>query len=141
MTQPMSFAEAHRRARVNPGVTLFTVSIVTADRQFVTRAYTSHEEVYPRGGLKPVGLVDPAAGTTYYPDRATIEQVFPEWELIISLGGTAAINVPLVAGGELIAVVNFFHDEAGYTQDSIAAAEAIAGGLLPSIEMFRQSQQ
>ena len=140
MIQQLSFEEAHDRARVNPGVTLFTVSVVTADRQFVTRAYTSHEEVYPRGGLKPVGAVDPAAGTAYHPDRDAIVRTFPEHELILALGGSAGINVPLVESGELIAAVNFFHTGTAYPAASVAAAQAIADSLLPTIHMFRTTQ-
>lgn len=139
MNQPLSFADAHQRARQQPGVTLFTVSVVTADGQFVTRAYTSHEEAYPLDGLKPKGDVHPTAPTAYHPSRDAIEQVFAEHELIISLGGTAGINVPVVEEGELIAAINFFHDEASYSASSVDEAEAIAQDLLPAIRRFRQS--
>ena len=140
MIQSLSFAEAHERARINPGVTLFTISIVTADRHFVTRAYTSHEEVYPLGGLKPVGAVDPNAPTAYHPNRAAIVAVFPEQELILSLGGSAGINVPVVENGELIAAVNFVHDENVYSPAAVVEAEAITQALMPTIHMFRKSQ-
>ena len=137
MPEILSFADAHAAARSNPGVTLFTVSIVTTDGQHVTRAYTSHQDVYPLDGLKPAGLVDPAAGTSYHPDRATIERLFPEHELILGLGGTAGINVSLLEDGALIGAVNFFHDEAVYTAASVPVAEAIAERLRPAIVAYR----
>ena len=137
MTIPVTFIDAHRTAMENPGVTLFTVSIVTADGQHVTRAYTSHEEVYPTGGLKPVHADSVEADTTFTPNSAAIAVNFSEHELIRSLGCTAAINVSLREAGEVIGAVNFLHREDVYTPDSVPAAEAIAESLREAILAFR----
>lgn len=140
MTVPVTFTDAHRAAMQNPGVTLFTVSIVTADGQHVTRAYTSHEEVYPAGGLKPVLADSVEADTTFTRNRAEVIANFSEHELILSLDCTAAINVTLRADGEVIGAVNFLHSEDVYTPDSVPVAEAIAESLRPAITAFRIAQ-
>lgn len=140
MSQPITFAEAHKQAQKSPGVTLFTVSIVTPDGQHVTRAYTSHEEVYPQGGLKPKGNPDPHAPSSYQPNRDAIIRTFAEHELILALGGSAAINVPVVVDGEFLGAINFFNDESVYDESSIGAAEEIAHDLIPAIQLFRKSQ-
>ena len=53
-----------------------------------------------------------------------IASVFPDYELIASLGCGSVINLPVVIAGELVATINMLHAEQHYTPARVAAAEA-----------------
>ncbi|MFT4230468.1 MAG: hypothetical protein QM602_09280 [Microbacterium sp.] len=135
------FAQAHKAARDTIGATLFTVSITTDDGEWVTRAYTSHEEAYPTGGLKRADLVEPVDSVDLSPDRASIEANFPESALIISLGCTAAVNVSLAEDGKLLGAVNIFDVEGRYTAETIPKAREIAEDLRDAIRAYQAGER
>ena len=61
----------------------------------------------------------------------TIEEiavVFPDYELIRSLGCESAMNLPVVVGGEVIGTVNLLHEKGYYTEARVKQA---AAELLP----------
>ena len=53
--------------------------------------------------------------------------VFPDFELIRSLGCESALNLPVVVAGRVIGTVNLLHEEGYYTDERVAAA----ANLLP----------
>ncbi|MGP1355526.1 GAF domain-containing protein, partial [Roseicyclus sp.] len=54
-----------------------------------------------------------------------IADVFPDHELIRSLGCESCMNVPVVVGGAVIGTLNCLHEAGHYTPDRVAAAEAL----------------
>ena len=55
---------------------------------------------------------------------ADIATVFPDYELIGSLGCGSVINLPVTEGGEVVATVNMLDSEQHYTPQRVALAEA-----------------
>ena len=58
-------------------------------------------------------------------DIEGIRAVFDDHELIKSLGCESVINVPIVVGGEVLGTINCLHEAGFYTNDKVAAAEAL----------------
>ena len=56
---------------------------------------------------------------------ADIAKVFPDFELIASLGCGSVLNLPVVLQGALVATVNMLAAEHHYTPERVAAAEAL----------------
>jgi hypothetical protein len=55
----------------------------------------------------------------------TIEEiavVFPDFELIRSLGCESAMNLPVVVGDQVIGTINLLHEKGYYTGARVAAA-------------------
>lgn len=128
--------EAYAEAINSIGAKLFTVSAVNADRTEVIRIFTSNERVYPRLGVKPAGdlRVSMEQGTTLHPTKGQILELFPDHDVILALGCTAAINVPVIADGHMIGSVNFLDEEGNYTAVSVPKAEEISARLQNIIE-------
>jgi GAF domain-containing protein len=113
------------------GVKLFTV--MTSDERAKTseRVYSNMPDAYPVSGTKPYH--DNVWSDITLRDKQTfvantiddIAKVFDDHELIRSLGCESVINVPIVIGGTVIGTINCLHDEGFYTQDRVAAAEAL----------------
>jgi hypothetical protein len=58
---------------------------------------------------------------------------FPDLDLIVSLGCGSAINMPIVAGGEMLGSVNLLHQEGWYTPDRVEAVKLL---VAPAIACF-----
>jgi len=54
-----------------------------------------------------------------------IAEVFPDYELIQSLGCESVLNLPIVAKNKTVGTVNFLHEANYYTEKHIAAAELL----------------
>ena len=48
---------------------------------------------------------------------------FPDLDLIVSLGCGSAINMPIVAAGEMLGSVNLLHEEGWYGPERVAASQ------------------
>ena len=117
-------------AEVSPGCTLFTVMTVDMQAGFARRAFTSHPKEYPVSGTKPIHH-DRWFDIVHSQKRSfvanTIEEiavVFPDYEVIASLGCGSVHNLPVVIKGELVATINMLHEAHHYTPERVAAAEA-----------------
>lgn len=101
------------------GVKLFTYMRVDMANQVSRRAYSSDPVSYPASGTKPIRFnswFDIVHKERRYFVANTIEdiaQVFPDYELINSLGCQSVVNMPIILGGELVGTVNML-DVAGY---------------------------
>ena len=51
--------------------------------------------------------------------------MFPDHELIASLGCEAVLNLPVVAGGAVLGTLNCLDAAGAYTPDRVAAADAL----------------
>ncbi len=60
-----------------------------------------------------------------------IATVFPDHELIGSLGCGSVVNLPVILGGKLVATVNMLDAEHHYTPERVARVEQVL--LLPSM--------
>jgi hypothetical protein len=113
------------------GHKLFTIMTVDNAAGLARRAYTSHPQDYPVSGTKPIhrdqwfDIVHGERRSFVANTIADISKVFPDFELIASLGCGSVMNLPVVLQGELVATVNMLDAEHHYTPDRAAAAEAL----------------
>lgn len=112
------------------GHKLFTIMTVDNAAGLARRAYTSHPRDYPVSGTKPIhrdqwfDVVHGERRSFVANTIADIAKVFPDFELIASLGCGAVMNLPVVLEDELVATVNMLDKEHHYTPERVAAAEA-----------------
>lgn len=112
------------------GHKLFTIMTVDNAAGLARRAYTSHPRDYPVSGTKPIhrdqwfDIVHGERRSFVANTIAEIARVFPDFELIASLGCGSVMNLPVVLQGELVATVNMLDEEHHYTPERVAAAEA-----------------
>jgi GAF domain-containing protein len=103
------------------------------ERRALRRVHSSHPAEYPVGGEKTVevaaGWLDKCitAQQPYFgPGRAAVREIFADHELIDALGCGSIINVPVVADGRTLGVLNILDAEGAYDDAAVAAAEALA---------------
>ena len=121
--------EALAAARV--GVRLFTVMTTDMAAAVTRRAYSNMPEAYPTSGTKPLRGNTGDWFETVFNQRRTfvantiedIARVFPDHELIASLGCASIINLPVVLEGQLVAAVNLLAEAGHFTAERVAAAE------------------
>ena len=113
------------------GAKLFTVMTVDMKNEVARRAYTSDPTSYPASGTKPIRYV--SWFDIVHKERRifvanTIEdiaKVFPDHELINSLGCQSVVNIPVEVGGELLGTVNCLDVAHHYTPERVAASELL----------------
>lgn len=111
------------------GHKLFTVMTVDMAAGLARRAYTSHPAEYPVSGTKPIHhddwfeIVHTQRKSFIANTIDDIAKVFPDYELIASLGCGSVWNLPVVLKGELVATINMLHAEGHYSKERIAANE------------------
>lgn len=114
------------------GHQLFTVSVTDIPAALVRRVYSNRPDVYPTSGTKPLRGNTGDWFKTVFDRRLTfsansiedIAKVFPDHELIGSLGLGSVINLPIVLGGELVATVNLLDGGGSYTPERVKVAVA-----------------
>jgi hypothetical protein len=114
------------------GHQLFTVMISDVPAALVRRAYSNRPGEYPTSGTKPLrGNTGDWFDTVFVKRRTfvanTIEdiaKVFPDHELIGSMGLGSVLNLPVVLEGDLVAAINLLAETSHFTPERIAAAEA-----------------
>ena len=114
------------------GARLFTVMTFDARAGLSRRVHSSHPAEYPVSGLKPlpVGLW----AHTVIDERRTfvansfeeIAEVFPDHELIRSLGCASVVNLPAICADAVIGTVNMLDISDYYTPDRVAKIERLA---------------
>lgn len=120
------FAALHRLTLDTVGARLFSFTTVEDHGRLARRSYTSHPVEYPVSGIK---LVEPNRWTeivldgrqTFVANRlAEIATVFPDHELIGSLGLGSVVNMPVILHGDICATLNLLDVEGYYTPDRVA---------------------
>lgn len=110
------------------GARLFTVMTVDMEAGVARRAYTSDPKSYPATGTKPIhhdawfDIVHIERRPFVANTIEDIAKVFPDYELINSLGCQSVVNLPVILGGDLVATVNMLDVTDHYTPDRVAAA-------------------
>lgn len=123
------WAALHRMAETTVPCRLFTVMTVDHVNQLARRAYSSDMKNYPVSGTKPIhkdrwfAVVHDEKRSFVANTIADIATVFPDFELIKSLGCGAVINLPVVLRGHLAATINLLDAEQSYTPERVALAE------------------
>jgi hypothetical protein len=108
------------------GVKLFTVMKVDMAADVSRRAFTSDPASYPTSGTKKINrtfwfdIVHKERRFFIANTLDDISKVFPDYELIGSLGCGSVINMPVIIGNELIGTVNLLHAEQYYTPERVA---------------------
>lgn len=119
------------------GHRLFTVTTVDMKAGLAQRLFTSHPAEYPVSGTKPIhrdrwfAIVHGEKRSFVANTAAEFADIFPDHQLIASLGCGSVLNLPVVLGGELCATINLLHQEHWYTPERVARAEEIL--LLPAM--------
>lgn len=114
------------------GHRLFTATTVDVAAGLVRRAYSNRPAEYPTSGTKPLhGNTGDWFEHVFNQRRtfvantiADIAKVFPDHELIGSMGLGSVVNYPVVLEGELVATINLLDVAGHYTPERVAAVEA-----------------
>ena len=121
-----AFAALQTLTEQTVGVKLFTFMTVDMQAEVARRAYTSDPVNYPTSGTKPIrydswfDIVHKERRYFVANTIADIAKVFPDYELIDSLGCQSVVNMPVVLGGELVGTVNMLDIEGYYTPERVA---------------------
>lgn len=121
----------HNLAIATVGVKLFTMTADNPKGGYVRRVYSSDEQAYPVLGTKPITFDDTYRKMTeerFVYVANSIEAMkadFPDLDLIVSLGCGSAINMPIVAGGEMLGSVNLLDAEGAYPAERVELAKML----------------
>ena len=113
------------------GVKLFTLMQIDNERGVAYRNYTNHPDAYPTKGEKPIEQnawfdhVQIKQKTFVANSIDEIAAVFPDFELIQSLGCESCLNLPIVVNGAVIGTLNCLHDAGHYTPDRVEQANTL----------------
>ncbi|KKC39741.1 hypothetical protein WH87_06265 [Devosia epidermidihirudinis] len=121
-----AFAALQALTEATVGAKLFTYMTVDMEEEVSRRAYTSDAKNYPTSGTKPIRY--DSWFDIVHKDRqyfiantiADIAKVFPDYELIDSLGCQSVVNLPVIIEGELVGTVNMLHVDGYYTPERVA---------------------
>jgi hypothetical protein len=113
------------------GHKLFTATVVDNAAGLVRRAYSNRPKEYATSGTKPLRGNTGDWFDHVFNRRLTfvantigdIAKVFPDHELIGSMGLGSVINFPVVLQGELVTTVNLLDEAGHYTPERVAAVE------------------
>ncbi|SIT49758.1 conserved hypothetical protein [Paraburkholderia piptadeniae] len=138
--QPMTLYRALDTALAETiGHTLFTILHYDATTNESARVYSNLPNEYPTAAKKPL------AGGTWVDTVLTrgeafigrtaddLRAVFPDHELIASLGCESVLNVPVRWKGRTLASLNLLHTRAWYRDDHVPFAQALAQFALPAL--------
>lgn len=132
-------AALHELAAALIGVRIFTLTAIEMAAGHVRRVYSSHPEVYPLLGTKPLVMDDwframqTERRITAINTAAEMEGNFGDLDLIRSLGCNASISVPVTVGNELLGTINALDVEGRYTPEVV---EHAAGLIIPATAVF-----
>lgn len=125
------FQTLHCETAAQVGCRIFTILALDPAQALAWRTYTSHPTEYPITGTKPVlrdawhaRVID--RGQSFVAN--TLEEfsaLFDDHELIQSLGCEAVVNLPVVDGKDVIAVVNVLDRAGHFTAAKVAALETL----------------
>jgi hypothetical protein len=124
-TAEEAYGALHRLADALVGARLFTVMTVDMGAGLARRAYSSDPVSYPATGTKPIEMnawfevVHGRHEMFVANTLAEIVKVFPDHQLIGSLGCGSVVNLPVLRAGHLVATVNLLEAEGHYTPERV----------------------
>ena len=129
-TQHAAYDALYQLSNALVPVRLWTVMSVDHEASLARRAYTNMPMAYPASGTKPMvenawsKIVRERHECFVANTLDEIAQVFPDYELIGSLGCGSVLNLPIVDQGQLIGTVNLLDAEQFFTVDRVAACQS-----------------
>jgi len=119
------FVALNQLAQRNAGAIIFTCSTFDSVTQQAMRIYTNQPGEYPVSGLKNVvenrwtrHVLD--QGQTFVANETGgFADVFPDYELINSLGCHSVVNMPIIISGKVLGTVNLLHEAGYYTPERV----------------------
>lgn len=120
-----SYHNLYRLADELVGVKLFTVMETDMELNLARRAFSSDPENYPVSGSKPItrnhwfDIVFTNRAPFIANTIAEIAEVFPDHELIWSLGCGSVVNLPLIVKDEFVGTINLLHHEHFYNAERV----------------------
>ena len=128
--QPMTVLRAFETlVQKTVGAKLLTLTTVEPTTGEAARIFSNLPKQYPVAGRKPADETDWSRQVLR--DRKTfvantikdIAAVFPDYELIRSLGCESVVNVPVEVAGKVIGTINLLHEAGYYTPERVAQTE------------------
>ena len=125
------FAALEAEVQQTIGAKLFTIMEIDRKKGVARRSYTNMPDAYPATGEKPLRqdawseLVEERQQTFVANNIEEIAAVFPDYELIQSLGCESCLNLPIVVGGQVLGTLNCLHEAGHYTSARVAAANSL----------------
>ena len=113
------------------GHQLFTLTTCDPATGEACRIYSNMPNAYPVSGRKPMDRTDWSKQVierhqTFVANSIeAIAEVFPDHELINSLGCQSVINVPIVVASRVIGTINCLHETGHYTTERVALSEGM----------------
>ncbi|MHA3915492.1 GAF domain-containing protein [Halovulum sp. GXIMD14793] len=113
------------------GVKLFTLMGIDSERGVARRNYSNMPDAYATSGEKPIEnnpwteQVQGRQETFVANSIEEIAAVFPDHELIKSLGCESCLNLPIVVNGSVIGTLNCLHNAGHFTPERVAKAERL----------------
>ena len=141
-TDPLETGAAlHRLAEAIIGVRLFTLTAINLDAGHVRRVYSSHPDIYPLLGTKPLVIDDwfermrseRAIDVINTADGMVGNFTDRDLHLIRDLGCNASISIPAMAGNDLLGTINALDVEGRYTPEIAAKAADL---IVPAVAVF-----
>ncbi|MDP9920542.1 catechol 2,3-dioxygenase-like lactoylglutathione lyase family enzyme [Variovorax boronicumulans] len=120
---------------------LFSINARVGRSMRLQRVYSSDEHAYPVGGTKDkegthFGETVLRGGQVLSSDGVdAIRQNFDDHRRILDLGGMSLLNVPIVADGACIGVLNAVLREPAVQAQQVELMQAVAGILAPGLRM------
>jgi len=113
------------------GIKLFTLMEIDYARGVARRNYTNMPAAYPTSGEKPIEnnawteIIQVRHQTFVANSIEEIAAVFPDYELIQSLGCESCLNLPILISGTVIGTLNCLHQAGHYTPERVSASESL----------------
>lgn len=123
MSDTHSPDSTYRALHAATGGRLFTVTILDRTRGLARRVCSSHPDIYPVSGTKPIqhnGWTQRVIESAEVFVANTVEEFadyFPDYELIQSLGCESVLNIPIVED-RVVGTINIL-DKANYFDDQM----------------------
>ncbi|MCR6673161.1 hypothetical protein [Devosia ginsengisoli] len=118
---------------------LFTLTAINMAAMQVRRVYSSHPDVYPLLGTKPIVLDDwfrsmqTERRITAINTASGMEGQFPDLALIRTLGCNSSLSIPIMAGNDLLGTINALDAEGSYPPEAIDRAADL---IIPATAVF-----
>ncbi|MEM7303195.1 MAG: GAF domain-containing protein [Pseudomonadota bacterium] len=126
-----AFAALCEYSRAEIGHKLFTLMVFDEATFEACRIYSNMPDAYPVSGKKPgrddiwAQKVIKGRETFVANSIEDIAEVFPDFELIQSLGCESVINVPIFVGDRFLGSINCLHEAGFYTQKRVQDSELL----------------
>ena len=133
------FAAIERATAALIGHRLFTVMRYHADTAESERVWSNQPAPYPVGGRKP--MPDTPWGRRVFGERRPyigrsaddIRAVFPDHELIASLGCASVLNLPVIWSGRVLGTINLLHEAGWYHDGHVPLGLTVAALAVPAL--------